>query len=369
LDSFDLIEFLQSAYVRAQKIIRFEEKLPPTADAKSRKMTSRNGTVRAASSQWTLAMVYLSIVALYFVSGVESFAVFPATNIGQRNTCRRRPSLRQLASTTVNDTTTEELPMTETHLPVPMEEEEDDFDLPAKTLDGRLLCASQCAYNASSPYFEGAGYLSGSTTIQLTRGVNSVFIGETVDGIVLAFRGTRTKSPLDWLQNAALFLQRVNGVPGRIHTGFYRAVKSLWEPMKSTLLEMMETSNCTKVLLTGHSKGGAMASITAILMNRDTDLPNATEVVTFASAKPGDSGFVKAFNREINQTSYEYYLDIVPFLPPSQDTMDAMGEAGTEMMEGCVIRDCFTVVCYSTGPSLIALFKLFFFIGRQCALE
>lgn len=77
-----------------------------------------------------------------------------------------------------------------------------------------------------------------------------------------------------------------------------------------------------------------MASIAAMLLNRDADLPNVTEVVTFASAKAGDSKFAKTYNKEINQTSYEYYLDIVPFLPPSQATMDAMDANGTEMMEG-----------------------------------
>lgn len=114
---------------------------------------------------------------------------------------RQRISHRiRRASAAVNETSTTlpEIVMTETHMqipPAPLENE-----LPAKTLDGRLLCASQCAYNASSPYFEGAGFLGGSTTVELTKGVNSVYIGETMDGIVLAFRGTRTKSPLDWLQ-------------------------------------------------------------------------------------------------------------------------------------------------------------------------
>jgi len=281
-----------------------------------------------ASTAMYLGVFTFCSVILLKTSPIEAFGVLPRG----ADTSRRRTFLIQRASTTVNDTTTAELPMTETHSPVRMEENE--FDLPAKTLDGRLLCASQCAYNASSPYFQGAGYISGSTTVELTKGVNSVFIGETVDGIVLAFRGTRTKSPLDWLQNAAILLQRVNGVPGRVHAGFYRAVKSIWDSIKSTVLDMLETSNTTKIYMTGHSKGGAMASIAAILFDRDADLPNATQVLTFASAKVGDSAFAKAYNKEVNQTSYEFYLDIVPFLPPSQATMDAMGEDGTIMMEG-----------------------------------
>lgn len=190
------------------------------------------------------------------------------------------------------------------------------------------------AYNESAPYFEGAGYTSGSTTIRLTKGVNSVFVGETVDGIVLAFRGTVTKSPLDWLQNAALFLQRVDKLPGRVHFGFYRAVQSIWEPTKSAVLEIIQNKTNTTVYLTGHSKGGAMASLAAIFMNRDVDLPNVTRVVTFASAKPGDSSFQRAYNKQVNQTSYEFHLDIVPFLPPSQAFMDAMDDNATDMMDG-----------------------------------
>jgi hypothetical protein len=75
------------------------------------------------------------------------------------------------------------------------------------------------------------------------------------------------------------------------------------------------------------------APLIFIMMNRDSDLPNATQIVTFASAKPGDSTFAKVFNRQVNQTSYEYYLDIVPFLPPSQAVMDAMDEEGSAFME------------------------------------
>ncbi len=131
-------------------------------------------------------------------------------------------------------------------------------------------------------------------------------------------------------------MRRIPGIPGRVHAGFYRAVNSLWDSIKSTLVETfdVDTTNPTKIYLTGHSKGGAMASIAAILLNGDTDLPNVTQVVTFASAKAGDSAFAKAYNLQVNQTSYEYHLDIVPFLPPSQATMDAMDENGTTLMEG-----------------------------------
>lgn len=206
-----------------------------------------------------ITVLYTSITTN---SVVNAFAFVSRAPRQTRKTCRAPSLLILRASTVINetDTTSAEIIMTETHMRVP-EVEESEFDLPAKSLDGRLLCASQCAYDAIEPYFEGAGYLSGSMTVELTKGVNSVYIGETVDGIVLAFRGTRTKSPLDWLQNAALLLRRVDGMPGRVHAGFFRAVNSIWKPIKSTLQDMindLESNNNTtpKIYMTGHSKGG-----------------------------------------------------------------------------------------------------------------
>lgn len=148
-----------------------------------------------------LVHLFACCVMMMKAGNVHSFAF--VSHACQRTISHRIP--RASAAVNETETTLPEIVMTETHMQVPPIQQENVLDLPAKTLDGRLLCASQCAYNASSPYFEGAGFLSGSTTVELTKGVNSVYMGETVDGIVLAFRGTRTKSPLDWLQ-VRLFL-------------------------------------------------------------------------------------------------------------------------------------------------------------------
>jgi hypothetical protein len=167
---------------------------------------------------------------------------------------------------------------------------QDTFTLPpaaAPSLDGRLLCASQCAYSIKPPYFKSTAYRPATTAKRLSKGVNSVLIGHTIDGICIAFRGTQTSSPLDWLQNAALFLSdvesgRKNPIKGKIHTGFYRGTKSLWKPLKSTLKGMLEESAANgwkqDVILTGHSKGGAMATIAAVMMKRDSDLPDPSYV-------------------------------------------------------------------------------------------
>lgn len=215
----------------------------------------------------------------------------------------------------------------------------------AKSLDARLLCATQCSYSIAQPYFRSAAYRPATVAKRITRGVNSALIGHTYDGITIAFRGTQNSSLLDWLQNAALFLSDVTEenslkIQGKVHNGFFRGTKSLWKPIKSLLKDMLQESEAngwsTNIYLTGHSKGGAMASIAAMLMVRDSELPDPTHVVTFASARVGDSKFRDVYNQKVNQTSYEAHLDLVPFLPPSSSTMDAMGEKMSSMIQGAL---------------------------------
>jgi predicted lipase len=206
----------------------------------------------------------------------------------------------------------------------------------AKSLDGRLLCASECAYEIENPYFQGVGYLAGTTAKRISQGVNSCLVGRTIDGIVVAFRGTQAGNMLEWLQNAAVFLQTVKSVPGSIHAGFYQAVKNMYEPVKQSILQMMKDSlsyRPKKIYLTGHSKGGSMASLTAVMMQQDHEIPNAHYVCSFGASRVGDSAFRTHFNRTINQTTYENSLDIVPFLPPGHETIEDMNQTMTDKMD------------------------------------
>jgi hypothetical protein len=203
----------------------------------------------------------------------------------------------------------------------------------AATLDGRLLCASECAYGIRYPYFRAASFLPSTTAKILSKGVNSALIGQTTDGIVIAFRGTKSSSPLDWLQNAAILLKKVDTIPGKIHSGFYSAVVSLWEPLRRELGDILGRYDHTPAIyLTGHSKGGALASLAALLLASDPSLPNATFVVSFASPKIGNTEFARYFNSTVHQRTFENHFDIVPFLPPSQATMDSMDPNMTTMV-------------------------------------
>jgi len=208
---------------------------------------------------------------------------------------RRAPSLLHLSQSTIDGRTATSSPSRKANGATVCIEPDSESEsrqnrepLPyaSQTIDGRLLCSSQCAYEIRSPYFRGSSYRPNTTARRITRGSNSALIGHTTDGITIAFRGTQSNSLLDWLQNAALFLSDVDEkkykIQGKIHTGFYRGTNSLWKPLKGILKDMLGEAEqngwSQEVYLTGHSKGGAMASIASIFLKRDTSLPDPAYV-------------------------------------------------------------------------------------------
>jgi len=195
----------------------------------------------------------------------------------------------------------------------------------------KLLCAARLAYtiigtgpvadnaDAQSVGFAApaAGFAGGD---QL---VNAGLVGESDDGIVVAFRGTLPPSSpnkgqmiLDWLDdmNAGL-VPDTSGLDINVHQGFRDALDSLWQGVTDALKAKPPTK---PIYVTGHSKGGAMAYLAAYRLKKAL-LPDASiHVATFAAARVGDQGFADAFDATLPHTArYEYADDIVPHVPPS----------------------------------------------------
>jgi hypothetical protein len=113
-----------------------------------------------------------------------------------------------------------------------------------------------------------------------------------------------------------------DGLPGLVHEGFYNAFKTLWNKINTKLEETYAGGkNASKPLyITGHSKGGPMASYAAYIVKSNSNYPFGG-ITTFASPYPGNSEFASAYKAIISQTSFENYLDIVPFLPPKKEAL------------------------------------------------
>ena len=210
----------------------------------------------------------------------------------------------------------------------------------ASTLPCRLMCACRCAYGIDtktgaftppSPFYDAVGFVA--MPVAISGGdddVDAALVGTTGDGVVVAFRGTLPPaldlpSVLDWLQDLFAAPRTVSGVPGQVHSGFDDAVDAVWTGISNQVTAQLQACGSKNLCVTGHSKGGAMASIAAMRFHADSAFPTPT-VYTYASARAGDKAFAEAYDKTISQTSYENHLDVVPFVPPPDDIIGLLAD-------------------------------------------
>jgi hypothetical protein len=101
--------------------------------------------------------------------------------------------------------------------------------------------------------------------------------------------------------------------------------------------EQHDDGSCafTKIYVTGHSKGGSLASLFALMVHHDEELTSPELVCTFGAARVGNEAFVSYYERFLNQITYENDLDIISFLPPGKDTKEVIDNV-TEYAEESV---------------------------------
>jgi triacylglycerol lipase len=205
--------------------------------------------------------------------------------------------------------------------------------MPALTSEGRLLCACNCTYDivadgtlaldATDSFHAGAGFLAPPATFVAGRDlIDACLVGTTPDGVVLAFRGTlpfdihRYPTLLDWLNDFNANPAAIAGYPGTVHPGFSGAVAVLWDrALAEVKKQWVGPAGAAPILVTGHSKGGAMAALAAWRLVNELKVPTA--VVTFAAPRTGSAPFRDAYSAAINHIRYESADDLVPLLPAS----------------------------------------------------
>ena len=129
---------------------------------------------------------------------------------------------------------------------------------------------------------------------------------------------------LDWLQDLLAEPESRPNLPGKVHTGFFDATSAIIAAVASEVLRLNPAGG-KRVYVTGHSLGGAMASIGACIMQAAPYAIEIAQVVTFASPKPGDGAFQAAYQKVFpTQIRYENYDDLVPLLPPADDLIRAV---------------------------------------------
>ena len=147
-----------------------------------------------------------------------------------------------------------------------------------------------------------------------TQGLFGVAHGNT---FVVAFRGSEETGIADWITDLK-FLPTTYpyGDPGdksmTVHTGFMGAYKSVREAVQNAVRSTLHQ----QVVFTGHSLGGALASLAALDTAYNVS-GKSISCYTYGSPKVGNDSFVKNYNRLIPNT-YRCIngRDMVPSAPP-----------------------------------------------------
>jgi hypothetical protein len=162
--------------------------------------------------------------------------------------------------------------------------------------------------------------------------------------VILCYRGTEPLNFISWLTDGDVDPERIGyqfGNPcSTVHAGFYRNVRATryqvmsgleraWHgrSVRTPLMEDLEPdlSRVEALYLAGHSLGGAMAALMAVMLRHETKYAEIASVLrgvyTFGQPMVGDHRFAEAcqqddFLRE-KVLRYVYDSDVVPHLPPA----------------------------------------------------
>lgn len=124
---------------------------------------------------------------------------------------------------------------------------------------------------------------------------------------VIAFRGTEMMSVQDWRTN--LNRELVDTIGGRVHAGFADAFASIRRPLLASIPEGVP------LLVTGHSLGGALATLAAMYL--DLSGHSVAAVETFGSPRIADAEWCAGYDTILGDVTKRHVrcCDVVPKLP------------------------------------------------------
>ncbi|KXN74476.1 alpha/beta-hydrolase, partial [Conidiobolus coronatus NRRL 28638] len=152
------------------------------------------------------------------------------------------------------------------------------------------------------------------------------YVGVNTDHniIVASFRGT--SEPRNWLTNLKIIFTdlKVNGKvvtnersTVKVHTGFNEATDALLPRFRSAIKDLKNKYPTYSVVFTGHSLGGALASLSAVKLAEESILSwNQTKIVTFGQPRVGNDVFASYLNsKPVEKARVTTRGDIVTISP------------------------------------------------------
>jgi hypothetical protein len=156
--------------------------------------------------------------------------------------------------------------------------------------------------------------------VRILRGFDTQgFVARQEDAVFVSFRGTEPINVDDWLSDVNFHQRKLHAsVPGLVHGGFALALEEIMQPMLDAVVEL-SGGDRTRLFVTGHSMGGALAVLAAALLRFEAGR-NVAAVYTYGQPRVGDPEFSSAFDTILGDVTFRYVndLDIVPHVPPAR---------------------------------------------------
>ncbi len=149
-----------------------------------------------------------------------------------------------------------------------------------------------------------------------TQGTQAILI-DTNKFIVLAFRGTETTSIRDIKSDIKAVITHCDS-GGNLHSGFKQAYEAVEIEIQQALNQ--ESLAQKPLLITGHSLGGALATIAAKKLIHAGGL---AACYTFGAPRVGDEEWISDIKTPIYRIVNA--ADCVTMMPPGSDTISALG--------------------------------------------
>ena len=90
--------------------------------------------------------------------------------------------------------------------------------------------------------------------------------------------------------------------PVRMHRGFVEAYLSVRDDVHRYIRESLQKGGATRYRITGHSLGGAVATLCAVDLQYNFGQQITLEAYTFGSPRVGNQAFVDSYNRRVPDT-------------------------------------------------------------------
>ncbi len=146
----------------------------------------------------------------------------------------------------------------------------------------------------------------------LSRKGTQCAIASNDEAIFIVFRGTQVKQVEDILADIEVDPQSAFG--GKVHSGFYRAYRLI----RARLLNKLRLHGNKPIVVSGHSLGGALATLAALDLSLKR-LP-VTAVYTAGQPRVGDKKFRSAYYDAVDNRTFRFSHvdDVIPSIPPTK---------------------------------------------------